>query len=205
MTRSEPGCVPRGKPLDRLLLATVGLPVLAFAWGTREGQVAFVLFREPKLALLQALGWSLLAALAWVQPGGLRAADAWGRLRRPPWALLALFLTWSLITALWVEVPHNLLYELGQYALLLPLRSHSGRLGGPMDRRRLPFGRGQAMLLGGVMGPWHRSSAAVGFPEAFRDEGHMYSRRAAKSGAPRRTRPLKGCLAAPLSGDNGQA
>jgi O-antigen ligase len=87
----------------------------------RDGHVAFVLYREPKLAISQILGWALLAALAWMQPGGLRAMDVVARLRRLPWALLALFTGWGLITALWVEVPQNLFYELEQYALLLPL------------------------------------------------------------------------------------
>lgn len=109
------------RALHALLLATVGLPAMVFTWGTRDGEVAFVLFRDPKLAALRALGWTLLAVLAWRRPGGLRVADIRGRLRRPAWAFLGLFLAWGLITALWVEVPQNLWHELGQYALLLLL------------------------------------------------------------------------------------
>jgi O-antigen ligase len=107
--------------LDGLLFATVVAPALVFLYGTWDGQVAFVLYREPKLAAMQILGWSLLAALAWSRPGGLGAAAVLARMRRPAWGLLAFFVAWSLVTVLWVEVPENLFLELGQYALLLAL------------------------------------------------------------------------------------
>jgi hypothetical protein len=107
--------------LGGLLFATVVAPALVFLYGKWDGQVAFVLYREPKLAAMQILGWSLLAALAWRRPEGLRASAVLAHMRRPAWGLLALFVAWSLVTALWVEVPENLFLELGQYILLLAL------------------------------------------------------------------------------------
>jgi hypothetical protein len=45
--------------LRGLLAVTVALPILAFLFGTRQGEVTFMLYREPKLAAIQILGWSL--------------------------------------------------------------------------------------------------------------------------------------------------
>lgn len=117
-TAERPG---RPRALHGLLLATIGLPALAFFWGMRDGQVAFVVYREPKLAALEALGPLLLAALAWGGRPALRGTDLLARLRRPVWALLALFLFWGAVTGLWAAVPENFVHELGQWALLLAL------------------------------------------------------------------------------------
>jgi hypothetical protein len=107
--------------LDTLLWGTVVLPALAFAYGTRDGQVAFVLYRDPKLVVIQVLGWLFLAALFWSRSADLRLSRLAEKLRRPPWAWLSLFLAYGLVTLLWVAVPENLLLELAQYALLLLL------------------------------------------------------------------------------------
>ena len=104
-----------------LLAATVALPVLVFTFGTRQGQVVFVLYREPKLAAIQILGWSLLGFLFWTYRESLRARSLLAEALRPPWRWLALFLAYGLVTGLWVAVPANLFYELSQYALLLLL------------------------------------------------------------------------------------
>jgi O-antigen ligase len=104
-----------------LLGAAVALPVLMFSYGTRQGKVVFVLYREPKLAAILILASVLLFALFWArrdlfQPRALLAA-----LLRPPWRWLALWLTYGLTTVFWVAVPANLFYELSQYFLLLLL------------------------------------------------------------------------------------
>lgn len=109
------------RPLDTLLWGTVAIPALAFAYGTRDGQVAFVLYRDPKLVAVQVLGWLFLAALFWSRSADLRLSHLTAKLLRPPWAWLSLFLTYGLVTLLWVAVPENLLLELAQYALLLLL------------------------------------------------------------------------------------
>jgi hypothetical protein len=70
--------------LRGLLAATVALPVLAFAFGTRQGQVAFVLYREPKLAAIQILGWALLGVLFWTCREDLRARALLAEALRPP-------------------------------------------------------------------------------------------------------------------------
>lgn len=107
--------------LRGLLAAAVALPILAFLFGTRQGEVTFVLYREPKLAAIQILGWSLIGCWVWGHRADLRARDLRAELLRPPWRWLALFLAWGLITGLWIEVPANLFYELSQLFLLLLL------------------------------------------------------------------------------------
>jgi O-antigen ligase len=113
------------QPLPRwlraLLGATAALPALAIFPGRRAGSMVYVLYREPKLAAVQILGWSALAALFWVCRSELQPRALLSALLRPPWRWLALFLVYGLITALWVAVPANLFYELNQYALLLLL------------------------------------------------------------------------------------
>lgn len=107
--------------LHASLGAVVGLPLFAFAYGTRGGRVAFVLFQEPKVAAIQILGWSLLAGVAWLYRGRLGLGAFWAALLRPPWRWLVLFLAYGAVTVFWVAVRANLFYELSQYLLLLLL------------------------------------------------------------------------------------
>lgn len=107
--------------LHGLLGIAVAVPVLAFAFGRRQGQVVFVLYREPKLAAILSLGSILLTALFWSRRADLRPQALLAALLRPPWRWLALFLAYGLVTAAWVAVPANLFYELSQYVFLLLL------------------------------------------------------------------------------------
>lgn len=99
----------------------MGLPLLAFAFGTREGRVAFVLFEAPKNAAIQIFGWVLLALLAWRLRDGFSIGAICAAARRPPWRWLGLFLACAAATVGWVAVPANLFYELSQYLLLFLL------------------------------------------------------------------------------------
>lgn len=112
---SPPG---RDRVLQGLLLASVAVPALALAWGRVDGDVAFILYREPKLIAAAVCLWLLLAALAWRRPEVLSPEELTATLRRPGVALGSAFLAWLAITGWWVEVPSNYFYELSQYALL---------------------------------------------------------------------------------------
>ncbi|NJL29453.1 MAG: O-antigen ligase family protein, partial [Thermoanaerobaculia bacterium] len=107
-----------GRWLHGFLLVALGAPLLAFAWGTRAGEVVFVLYEEPKLAALELFGWCLLAALTWKRPSDLNLGPALSRSRRAPWCWWWLLLLYSLLTRLWVAVPANLWFELRQYFLV---------------------------------------------------------------------------------------
>lgn len=104
-----------------LLAATVALPVLAFGFGTCQGQVAFVLYREPKMAAIQMLGCGLMAALFWRFQRDFQVRNLAAVLLRPPWIWLVAFTGYGSVTLAWAAVPENGLYELGQYGLLLLL------------------------------------------------------------------------------------
>lgn len=107
--------------LRALLAAVVALPLAAVSFGSWQGQVVYVLYREPKLAAIQFLGWALLGCLFRVYRDDFRTGELLAGLWRPPWRWLALFLVYGLATGLWIEVPANLFYELSQYGLLLLL------------------------------------------------------------------------------------
>ncbi len=104
--------------LSALLFCSIFLPALAVVWHVDHGQVAFVLYREPKLACWTVLGWMFLATLWWREGSRLTPPRILSVLRRPMVAALGLFLIWATATASWVLVVRNLSYELGQYALL---------------------------------------------------------------------------------------
>lgn len=101
-----------------LLLAAVALPALAFSWGREEGEIAFVIYREPKLVAAAILGWLFLAVRLWTWrsdpaiPAALKAT-----LRRPQVVALGAWLAYLATTGAWVRVPENFLYELSQYVL----------------------------------------------------------------------------------------
>lgn len=116
------------QPLHGLLVLWVALPPFAVLWQQAEGQVLFVLYRQPKLAAIAFLGWLLLALFAWrhlwrreplavTGPGGLphplHVTRSW-----PGASWLLAFLVYMALTGLWVQVPSNYRYELRQYVLL---------------------------------------------------------------------------------------
>ena len=112
--------------LAALLFLVFFAPALAIAWGSENGEIVFVLYREPKLACWKILGWVFLAVLFWRRR--LTGPRVVATLRHPVVATLGLFLLWAAVTAAWVTVRRNLTYELGQYLLLffllVCLRAH---------------------------------------------------------------------------------
>lgn len=107
--------------LDSLLVLSVIGPSLAFNWGSLNGHLAFVLYREPKLIAVTILGWSLLSAFLWRRRAELEADEFFEVLRRPPIIAFGALLSYLTLTGLWVRVPQNHFYELNQLALLILL------------------------------------------------------------------------------------
>lgn len=104
-----------------LLAATVVVPVGSFAWGSRNDALAFVLYREPKLVAIVALGALLLLAIAGIDRGHvLTHSSLKAAIDRPVMLLLA-FTGWAALSATWATVPANAHYELRQLAILVPL------------------------------------------------------------------------------------
>ena len=101
----------------------VALPAFAVAWWREGGQVAVVLYRQPKEAAIAVLGWLFLLVFCWsFRAGGttgesLVAGLAQG-LRRWEIRLLVAFFGCMGLTLLWARVPTNGRVELRQY---LPL------------------------------------------------------------------------------------
>lgn len=100
-----------------LFLATL-LPALAIAWGTENGNVVFVLYRQPKLAAAMIAAWVVIAVAAWRRPEVLDSTELAKTLRQPAMAAMAALLAWASLTRLWVKVPENFLYELSQFLTL---------------------------------------------------------------------------------------
>lgn len=107
--------------LAALLATSIVVPALAISWGTLNGRLAYILYREPKLIALTVLGWSLVSAFLWCHWRQLCSLEVWKTFSRPPVLLLALFVGYLMTTGLWVRVKENFAYELNQYLLLLPL------------------------------------------------------------------------------------
>lgn len=80
-----------------------------------DGSLVGVLYREPKLAVLQvgfsALWIALLAHLSLSFGALLKAADV----ARAPFGFLAAFVAWSGLTGLWARVAENWWYEQSQW------------------------------------------------------------------------------------------
>lgn len=120
-SQARPRVAERGDRLLRaLLLATVAVPLWVVLWGI-EGGVAFTLYREPKLAALQVLGWSFVAAFALYRLRRFEASLSGEVLRKPFFIAFAALLGYSGASLLWVRVPENHLYEWSQYLLLFVL------------------------------------------------------------------------------------
>ena len=104
-----------------LLLVLVAAPALVFAWGYQDGQLAFVLYREPKLIAASVLGWGYVCVELWRRQRDPEAANFAAVFRRPAVVALAAFLSYLTLTGLWVRVHSNYFYELNQYLLLFVL------------------------------------------------------------------------------------
>jgi O-antigen ligase len=112
------------------LLALLWIPPQVVLWGRvelvagdeRGAALAFTVYREPKLAVLQILGWSFLALFILVHRHRLASRAARERwvalLRHPFFVTFAATLLWGGLTVFWVRVPENLLYELVQLVFL---------------------------------------------------------------------------------------
>jgi len=112
------------------LLALLWIPPQVVLWGRvepiaggeRGEALAFTVYREPKLAVLQILGWSFLALFILLHRH--RLASRAGRerlvalLRHPFFVTFAAVVLWGGLTVFWVRVPENLLYELVQLVFL---------------------------------------------------------------------------------------
>lgn len=112
--------------LPILLWATLWIPPQVVLWGSVGGNsgsgLGWTVYREPKLAALQILGWTFLAAWVFRQRRWLASRDGrrclFAQLRHPFFLAFAAFLSYGASTLLWVRVPENLLYELTQYVFL---------------------------------------------------------------------------------------
>lgn len=118
------------KLLHRLLAATICGPPLAILTGFENGEVAAVLYDEPKRYVLQTLGWILIVLVVSSRYDLFHPRALAHVLRRPlPLALVA-FLIYSAATGLWSRVPENHLHEwhlfLFLFVLLIVLDAWAG-------------------------------------------------------------------------------
>jgi O-antigen ligase len=103
------------------LFLTVVIPALAITWGREDGQITFILYREPKLIAAAICSWLLLTAVAWLRPTALSLEELFKTLRRPTLLAAMMFIGYLATTGFWVRVPENHLYELSQYITLFLL------------------------------------------------------------------------------------
>ncbi len=100
-----------------LLALAIG-PALAVGFGLREGQVVFMMYRQPKLLAIQLAGWLLVLLYAWIRRDAFATvAKGLGRDTLP--ALLVGFVGLLALSSVWATVRWNSLYELLQYVVLL--------------------------------------------------------------------------------------
>ena len=116
--RHETGWSPSG-----WLAAVVVLPALAVlpvAHGADTqgtgGEVLYVLYREPKQALISLLGWALLCVWAW-RHRRIDSRAYWRAAKSLPTMLFLALLAWMSITRLWSTVPANHLLEMRGWLL----------------------------------------------------------------------------------------
>ena len=137
-----------------LLILLASLPMLVFLPVWVDDRVGAVLYRQPKYALIQFLGWGFLTFLLLTE--GRRLANAFDRswFRELPIAPALLFVAYSLATVIWARVPINALFEAIQYlllaCLLLALRTW-GEVE-PRARRWIVGGQVAALGLATVVG-----------------------------------------------------
>ena len=104
-----------------LRLALFGLTFLsaiAVGFGTRDGEVVFMMYRQPKLLAIQLLGWLFVLLYVWWRRDAFgTVVRGLGRDTLP--ALLVGFIGLLVLSLVWATVRWNSLYELLQYAVLL--------------------------------------------------------------------------------------
>ncbi len=115
----------RERAFSTFLRGFLAFTVLASGWaflpGRIDGQVAFVLYREPKFAAALTLVWWFLALFLLLHRDRLDASALSASLRDRPIQLLALLLLLFALATLWAEVPANGLFELSLYLPLFML------------------------------------------------------------------------------------
>ncbi len=115
----------RMRSTDRLLYSllalTVSLPPFAILVGIYDQRVLFTLYREPKLAAFQILGWLFLLLLVWLRRPSITKSSLSAVLRQPLIFIMSCFVAYGAATYSWTLVGHNLFYELNQYLFLLAL------------------------------------------------------------------------------------
>ncbi len=102
-----------------LLALTISAPAYAILVGLHEGRALFTLYREPKFAAVQILGWIFLLALVWRKRRSITGNSLLATLRQPLLVAMVCFVAWGAATRLWTRVPENLFYELNQYLFLV--------------------------------------------------------------------------------------
>lgn len=104
-----------------LRLALVGLTVLsAFAvgYGSRDGEVVFMMYRQPKLLAVQLFGWLFVLLYVWWRRDAMVSVLK-GLSRDTLSALFIGFVALLALSSVWAAVRWNALYELVQYAVLI--------------------------------------------------------------------------------------
>ena len=108
----------RGVILRLAVAGLIVLPVLAVGCGMRDGQVVFMMYRQPKLLAIQLMGWLVVLLYACFQRNAFATIlKGLGRDTLP--ALMTGFVGLLALSAVWATVRWNSLYELIQYAVLL--------------------------------------------------------------------------------------
>ncbi len=110
-----------GPFLYGLLALAIGVPPYAILAGIWEGRALFTLYREPKLAAFQILGWIFLLLLVWLERSSITGRAVLAALRQPFLLAMICFVAYGAVTRSWVLVPQNHFYELNQYCFLLAL------------------------------------------------------------------------------------
>ncbi|MCP3963019.1 MAG: O-antigen ligase family protein [bacterium] len=104
--------------LHGLLALAICIPPYAILFGMHEGRVLFTLYREPKLAAFQILGWLFLLLLIWLERPPITRGAIRASLRQPLVLATICFTAYGAVTFFWALVPANLFYELNQYLFL---------------------------------------------------------------------------------------
>jgi len=107
--------------LDFVLGGLILMPPLTVFFGFGFNGQYFILYREPKLVVVEFLGWLFLLVF-FLRPGQALNESGLSRvLRRPEVLLLGGFVACSLLSSLWALVKENAFYENQQWVLLFLL------------------------------------------------------------------------------------
>jgi len=101
-----------------LTVALAMVPAFAFAFGSRNGEVVFMMYRQPKLLAIQVVGWLLVLLYAWWRRDAF-VTIVRGLGRDPLPALLVAFVGLLALSSVWATVRWYSLYELLQWVVLL--------------------------------------------------------------------------------------